>query len=228
MAVAYRVFGYFGLFSIFGAMLYGFRYDPRAPWSNYLFDILLYLAWVTPHLVMTRGWFKQAVYGSPTGSPTDRRIYISITVVTWLALLWLHRPLPGGALAVAGPFRFAATVGFIFCVVAFFEGATFAVLDGLLAVPGAAMSFSHGGETPLLTEGQYARVRHPMYRAALLAALCSIVIHAHFAQVLWCAMIGATFIAFIPVEEAQLMVARGTAYQSYMERTPWRLVRGLW
>lgn len=228
MADAYRVFGYFGLFSIFGSLLYGFRYDPAAPWSNYLFDILLYLAWATPHLIMTRGWFKQAVYGSVTGSPTERRAYISITVITWLAVLWLQRPLPGGALAVAGPIRFAATVGFIVCVLAFFEGTTFARLDGLLAVPGSAMSFSHGAETPLLTEGQYGNVRHPMYRAAVLAGLCSMVIHSNLAQVLWCGMIATTFIAFIPVEEAQLIAARGEAYPSYMQRTPWRLFRGVW
>ncbi len=228
MATAYRVFGYFGVFSIFGAVLYGFRYDPAASWGNYLSDIVLYAAWVTPHLIMTRGWFKRAVYGSPAGSPTERRIYISIAVTTWLALLWLHRPLPGPGVALASPVQFAATVGFVFCVVAFFEGMSFGMLDGMLAVPGSPMSFSHGSETPLMTEGQYAQVRHPMYRAVLAAGLCSILIHTNLAQALWCALIGSTFVAFIPVEEGQLIAARGAAYPSYMQQTPWRLMRGLW
>jgi protein-S-isoprenylcysteine O-methyltransferase Ste14 len=67
-----------------------------------------------------------------------------------------------------------------------------------------------------------------MYRAALLAGLCSIAIHPNIAQVLWSALIGATFVGFIPVEERQLIAARGEAYRAYMRATPWRLVRGIW
>ena len=55
----------------------------------------------------------------------------------------------------------------------------------------------------------------------LAAGLCSILIHTNLAQVLWCALIGSTFITFIPVEEAQLIPARGAAYPTYMQQTPW-------
>jgi protein-S-isoprenylcysteine O-methyltransferase Ste14 len=41
-------------------------------------------------------------------------------------------------------------------------------------------------------------------------------------------MIGASFIGFIPVEEAQLMAARGDDYRRYREQTPYRLFRGVW
>ncbi|HLK11974.1 MAG TPA: hypothetical protein VKW76_11380 [Candidatus Binatia bacterium] len=228
MRTIYRIFAYFGLGSIFAALLHGFRFAHGAPAGNYVFDVALYGAFVIPHLVMTRGWFKQAVYGSPAGSAFERQVFIAVSVVTWLAVLWFHRPVPGGAMGMPGPLRFAATVGFVLCILAFFEGLTFAMLDGLLGVPGSAMTHSHGGETPLLTEGNYAKVRHPMYRAALLAGLCSIAMHPHAAQVLWCLMIGGTFVAFIPVEERQLIAARGDAYRSYMQATPWRLVRGVW
>jgi protein-S-isoprenylcysteine O-methyltransferase Ste14 len=228
MRTIYRSFAYFGLGSIFAALLYGFRFAPGAPRGNILFDVVLYGIFVAPHLVMTRGWFKQAVYGSPAGSTVERQIFITVSVVTWLAVLWFHRPVPGSALAVPGPLRFAAVVGFVLSVFAFFEGKTFEMLDGLLGVPGTAMTHSHGGETPLLTDGSYARVRHPMYRAALLAGLCSIVMHPHAGQVLWCLLIGGTFIAFIPVEERQLIAARGDTYRLYMQATPWRLLRGVW
>jgi len=224
----YRVFAYFGLASIFGALLHGFRYDPGAPALNYLHDIALYGLWAGVHLVMTRAWFKQTVFGSPLSSAFERRIFIGVTVSTWLALLWFHRPVPGFALALPGWVRFAGNVGLVFAVITFFEGVTFAMLDGLLGVPGAAMTHSHGTETPLFTEGQYARVRHPMYRAALLGGVFSFLVHPTAAQLLWALMIGATFIAFIPVEEAQLLAARGDAYRTYMERTPWRLFRGVW
>jgi len=228
MATVYRVVGYFGLLSIFGALLYGFRHDPAAPWSNYLFDVGLYGAWVTVHLLMTTSAFKRAVYGRRIGAPIERQVYILVTVVTWLAMLWWHRPVPGFAWTFAEPLRFAATVGFVFCVFAFFEGVTFGMLNGILGVPGHQMALSHGGETPLFTEGQYARVRHPMYRAAILAATCALVLHPNTGQVLWSAMIGATFIGFIPVEEGRLLAARGDAYSAYMQHTPWRLFRGVW
>jgi hypothetical protein len=228
MRSAYRVFSYFGLISIFGALLYGFRYDPAAPWANYLFNIALYGVWAAVHLTMTRPWFKHAAYGARAGAPIERQVYITVTVVTWLTLLWYHRPMPGGSMLLAGPLRFAAHIGFLCAVFAFFEGATFGALDGLLGVPGAAMSHSHGGETPLMTAGRYAGVRHPQYQAAILAGLCSLLIHPNFAQLLWCLLIAGTFIVFIPVEERQLIAARGEAYIAYMQKTPWRLVPGVW
>jgi protein-S-isoprenylcysteine O-methyltransferase Ste14 len=228
MRFAYRIFGYFGLFSIFGALLYGFRYDPGAPWANYVFDLMLFAIWAGVHLVMTSGSFKRTVYGQRIGSPIERQVYIIVTVVTWLALLWYHRPVPGGSILVSGPLRFAGTVGFLAAMIAFFEGATFGMLDGLLGVPGAVMSHSHGSETPLFTEGRYAKVRHPQYQAVILSGLCSLLIHANVAQLFWCLMIGGTFIAFIPVEEGRLIAARGDAYPAYKQRTPWRLIPGVW
>lgn len=226
--VLYRVFTYFGLASVFGAMLYGFRYDAHAPAVNYFGNVAMFALWAALHLVMTRSWFKEAVYGSPAGSGLERQVFVSIAVITWLVLLWYHLPVPGGSPSLPGPVRFAGTVGFLLCVMAFFEGVTFPMLDGLLGVPGSSVTHSHGAETPLLTGGQYARVRHPMYRAALLGALCSIVIHTNAAQVLWCVLIGATFVGFIPIEERQLIEARGDAYRAYMQATPWRLFRGVW
>lgn len=228
MRSAYRVFSYFGLMSVMAAFLYGFRYDPNASWGGYFFNVVLYGAWAAVHLLMTRPWFKQALYGSPAGTPMERRVFISASVITWLVVLWYHRPLPGGSIPVAGPIRFAAMVGFLWSVFAFYEGVSFAAIDGLLGAPGAAMSHSHGAETPLLTEGRYASIRHPQYQAVILVGLCSLLIHANVAQLLWCLMIGGTFILFIPIEEAQLMAARGDAYTAYIRKTQWRLVPGVW
>ncbi len=84
------------------------------------------------------------------------------------------------------------------------------------------------GQTPLLTEGQYAQVRHPMYRAATGAAVCTLFLHCNLGQLLWSLMIGATFIFFIPIEEGRLITARGDAYRAYMQAVPWRLLRGVW
>ena len=41
-------------------------------------------------------------------------------------------------------------------------------------------------------------------------------------------LVGGTFVLFIPIEEQQLVAARGTAYLEYRERTPYRLLRGIW
>jgi len=47
-------------------------------------------------------------------------------------------------------------------------------------------------------------------------------------QLLWTLLIGVTFVAFIPLEEAQMMAARGDDYRRYMKATPYRIFRGLW
>jgi protein-S-isoprenylcysteine O-methyltransferase Ste14 len=224
----YRVFSYFGLGSLAGSLLCGFRYDEAAPGSAYFFNVVLYAAWAAVHLLMTRRWFKEWVYGSPQGSVTERQVYIVTTVVTWLAVLWMHRPVPGFGFTSPEAVRFVGSVGFVLTVFAFFEGVTFAGLDGLLGVPGSQMTHSHGTETPLLREGQYARVRHPMYRAALLMGTSAFLLHPNAAQLLWSIMIGGTFVAFIPIEERQLIEARGDEYVSYMRDTPWRVFRGIW
>ena len=224
----YRVFACFGLASVFGALLFGFRFDPGAPRSNLLYNFGLYLVFAVPHLIMTRSWFKSAIWGHPAGSPTERRVFVTVGIALWLTVLALHRPIPGPSLAVPEWLRFIGVLGFILSVVAFFEGSTFAALDGLLGVPGGRMSHSHGDETPLLTEGAYARVRHPMYRAVLFAGLCSVLIHGNVAALFWAVLVGATFVLFIPIEEQQLIKARGTAYLEYRERTPYRLLHGIW
>jgi protein-S-isoprenylcysteine O-methyltransferase Ste14 len=224
----YRFFAYFGLFSIFGSVLYGFQYDPAAPAGNFGYNLLLYGVFIAPHLIMTRSWFKQALWGNPAGSPAERRIYITITVVMWLAIFILHEPVPGAALEPAGWIRFAGVILFLWTFFKFFEGATTEILDGLLGVPGAVGAYSHGPETPLFTEGGYAQVRHPQYRAFISAAAASLLIHPNMGQFFWALLLSATFVAFIPVEEKQLLRARGDDYRKYAERTPWRLFRGIW
>lgn len=224
----YWVFAFVGVMTPFAAFLYGFRYDPAASPENYAFNIALFAGFIFVHLVMTRPWFKRSLYGKPAGSPGERRVYIAIAIVSWVALILLQRPLPGPALVAPEWVRFLGICLMLLCHLAFFEGSTFAMLNGFLGVPGAAMSHSHGAETPLLTEGSYASVRHPMYRAAFLSGLFSLLIHPNAAQLLWAALFGGTFAAFIPFEESQLIAARGEAYRAYMQRTRFRLFPGVW
>jgi len=227
-ARCYRLFGYFGLMTVLAALLYGFSYDQADPWWHYPFNIGLYLVFVVPHLVMTRSWLKQRAWGNPAGSLRERQVYIFVSVIMWGGLLWLHRGVPGPALSVVLPIRFAGYVGFLWSLLLFFEGATRASLDGLIGVPGTEMQYSHGHETPLYTEGPYAEVRHPMYRAIMLMGICALAVHPNAAQLFWTAMVGATFLAFIPIEEAQLLAARGDDYRRYRQQTPYRLFRGIW
>ncbi len=228
MWLVYRSLGYLGLVSVFGVLLYGFRYDPRAPGVNLEIDLALYGGFVAIHLVMTGGWFKSRVWGVRAGSPVERQVYILTSVATWFALVAFHRPLAGPHLLLPEWVRFVGLLFFLLSFQAFFEGVTFSMLDGLLAVPGAGISHSHGSETPLLTTGSYARVRHPMYRAALLAGLSSLIVHPNAAQLFWAVLIGITFVGFIPVEEKRLVAARGEAYLAYRRQTPYRLLAGLW
>lgn len=226
--IAYRVFAYFGLFSIFGSLLYGFRHDEAAMTANLGYNLVLYGIFVIPHLVMTRSWFKRALWGNPAGTPSERRVYIAVTVILWLVVLIWHRPTPGVAFDPPEWMRFAGIVFFLFAALMFFQGITFEMIDGLLGMPGSVTAYSHGPETPLFTEGAYARVRHPQYRAFILASAASLFIHPNMGQLFWAIILAGTFVAFIPVEEAQLIRARGDDYRQYMARTPWRLFRGIW
>lgn len=113
---------------------------------------------------MSRSWFKQALWGNSAGTPAERRVYITVTIVLWLAVLVLHEPVPGLAFDPAGWIRFSGGVLFLWAFFSFFEGVTMDVVDGLLGVPGSVGAYSHGPETTLFTEGAYARVRHPQYR----------------------------------------------------------------
>lgn len=228
MTGCYRAVAYFGLMTISASLIWGFRYDADAPWQNFLFNFALYLAFVAPHLVMTRSVWKQTIWGAPSGSVRERQIYILVTIVTWLAVLAIHWPLPGPVITMPAAVRFAGLVGALWSVLLFFQGATRESLDGLLGMPGTEIQYSHGGETPLFTDGPYADVRHPMYRAAVLLGVFALLMHPNLGQLFWTALVGGTLIGFIPIEEAQLRAARGDDYRRYCENTPYRLLRGVW
>ncbi|MHC4208764.1 MAG: methyltransferase family protein [Planctomycetota bacterium] len=225
---AYRLFAYFGLLSVSGAILFGFQFGAAAPAGNYAFNVLLYGLFIVPHLILTRSWVKRWLWGNPAGHPRERRFYISLTIVTWLGIFVLHRPVPGIALELPPWTFFVGIVLFLIFFRMLFEGVTTPMIDGLLGVPGSVKAYAHGPEAPLFTEGPYAQVRHPMYRAFLLIGLASLLIHPHTGQLLWVALIGTTFILFIPVEEAQMIRARGEDYLEYRKQTPWRIMRGIW
>jgi hypothetical protein len=228
LAAGYRVVGYFGLMSVIASLAWGFRYSPAASYLNYVVDILLYGAFIAPHLMLTQDEVKQSVWGRLAGTLKERQLYILFTTITWLAVLWLHRPLPGGELPLPEAVRFAGLVGYLWAVLLFFEGTTRAQLDGTLGIPGSTLQYSHGAEAPLRTDGQYAQVRHPMYRAVILMGLAALVYRPNAAQLLWTLMLGASFVAFIPYEEAQLLAARGEEYRRYCQQTRYRLFRGIW
>jgi len=111
-------------------------------------------------------------------------------------------------------------------VIPFFEFATIEGLGSLLGVPGRELS--HATEAPLMTESPYASVRHPMYRDATLYMLASLLIHPNAGQLLFVIFGALGFLAFVPIEERQLMHARGEEYRSYMQVTRYRVFRGIW
>ncbi len=224
----YRLFAYFGLFSLTGSVVFGFRFGAEAPALNYGFNVVLYGLFIVPQLILTRSRIKWWLWGNPAGHPRERRFYISLTIVTWMGVFILHRPVPGIALDLPAWTFFIGIVLFLIFFRMLFEGVTTPMIDGLLGVPGSVKAYSHGAETPLFTEGSYAQVRHPMYRAFFLIGLASLLIHPHTGQLLFVAMIGTTLIAFIPAEEAQIIQARGDDYREYRQQTPWRIIRGIW
>jgi protein-S-isoprenylcysteine O-methyltransferase Ste14 len=228
MRIIYWWLAHLGLMTVSAAVVLGFRRAAGAPAIHYLYDLLLYGAFIAVHLVMTRPAWKRLFTGNAEGTPAERRAYIAVAVMTWLAVYAFHWPVPGPAFAPAPWVQYLGLCGVFLGFFAFLEGATFQTTSGLLGVPGATMGYSHGAETPLMTGGSYASVRHPMYRGFLLMLVASLLVHPNAAQLFWGVMIGLTFVVFVPVEEAQLIAKRGEQYRLYMEQTRYRLIRGVW
>jgi methanethiol S-methyltransferase len=225
---AYWAFSYLGLMTVWASFIMGFRHEHDAPIGNLGFNILIYAAFIAVHIVMTMPSFKAAMFGARAGTAFERRIYIAITVVTWVAVYWLHRPIPGFAWPPPAWLRYAGVCAVLVSIAGFFEFATFEGLDQLLGISSARLSHSVGSETPLMTEGPYASVRHPMYRAAFFVTFSSLLIHPNAAQLLFAILTSVSFLGFIPFEEHQLLKARGDDYRAYMARTPYRVFRGIW
>ncbi|HVR75226.1 MAG TPA: hypothetical protein VMT52_12880 [Planctomycetota bacterium] len=226
--MAYKVVAYAGLMAILGALLHGFPHASGEPWSNFSYNLVLYAIFIAAHLVMTRPWFKSAFWGDPAGSSSERRVFVLVSAVTWFAVILLAKPLPGDDLFNSSFLGFAGCLGFLASFLLFFQGVTIAMLDGLLGVPGARGAFTHGERTPLFVDGPYKDVRHPQYRGIVLAGISSLLIHPNAAQFFWVLLIAGSFVAFIPVEEAQLIAARGESYRKYQEQTPHRIFKGIW
>ena len=90
------------------------------------------------------------------------------------------------------------------------------------------LSHSAGTETPLMTKGSYAKVRHPMYAGAMILGAGGLLIHPHMGQLVFTLLIGFTFILFIPIEERMLIKKRGDEYKEYKKQVPYRLFPGIW
>ena len=224
----YGLFGYLGLMTFAAAFLMGWRHDASAPLSNVVADVVLFAAFIAVHIAMTMPAFKRAVFGRPEGTPRERRTFVTISIVTWVALWALHRPIPGPAFESPTWLQYLGTCAVLLALVAFFEFATFEGLASLLGLPGRTLSHSVGSETPLLTEGPYAQVRHPMYRAATALCFSSLLVHPNVAQLLFAVVASLGFLGFVPFEERQLLRARGEEYRAYMAVTRYRVFRGVW
>ena len=224
----YWFFSYLGVMTFSAAFVMGFQHEADAPAGNLLADLLMYGVFIAVHIVMTTPAFKRAVFGRPAGTPSERRIFVAVSVLTWVGLYGLHLPIGGFGFSSPDWLRFVGLCAVLLSVVAFFEFATFESLGSLLGMPGSELSHSVGSETPIMREGPYASVRHPMYRAATFIALSSLLIHPNAAQALFAVLTTASFLGFIPFEERQLIGARGQEYRDYMRETPYRAFRGIW
>jgi protein-S-isoprenylcysteine O-methyltransferase Ste14 len=228
MTQLYVWFVILGFGSVAAALATGFRHDPGAPSLHYAYNAALFAAYMLVHTIMMMPWFKKLVSKDPAGSPSERRLYMIVAVVTWIGLYLAHWPVPGPTLVLPEWLAYLGACAFMMSFLAFVEGSTFESIKSFAGVPGYGQTHGAAAQTPLQTEGSYASVRHPMYRGAVLMGLTSLLIHPNAAQLAWAMVMGVSFIAFIPFEERQLIAGRGDEYREYMRRTPYRIARGIW
>jgi protein-S-isoprenylcysteine O-methyltransferase Ste14 len=228
MARIYVLLSVVGLMAIPASFVIGFRYDAAAPPINYLWNLALYVAFMAVHIIMLLPGFKKAVYGQPHSTSLERRIYVTVSIVTWILVYAYHFPVPGPAFVAPAWLQFIGVCAVFAGFLMFFEGATFGFLKAFMGTPGTTLSHSADGTTPLMTEGSYASVRHPMYRGAVTYSFASLLIHPHAAQLLFAAMFALSFILFVPFEEKALLRSRGDEYRTYMTVVRYRVFRGVW
>ena len=227
MTQIYVLFVILGFGVVSASLLMGFRHDPTAPAIHYAYNAGLYVAYMAVHyLVMTPG-FKKLVAKSPTGSPGERRLYMVVAITTWVLVYAFHFPLPGPAYVSPDWLVYFGLCAFLMSFLAFVEGSTFESLKAFAGTPGTEQT--HGAaDVPLQVKGSYAKVRHPMYRGAVLMGFSSLLLHPNGAQLAWVVVIGLTFISFIPIEERQLIRGRGEEYRAYMQEVRYRIFPGIW
>ncbi len=98
----YWLFLHLGLMTVTAAFIMGSRLDVLASSGNVKFNVILYVIFIMVHILMTMPFFKRVLFGSPQGRLFERQIYISTSIVTWLAVYVLHRPVPG--IGLTSPF----------------------------------------------------------------------------------------------------------------------------
>lgn len=228
MSQLYTIITILGLMAVPAAFVMGWRYDAGAPVGNYLFNLGAFIAWMAVHIIMLLPAFKKTVYGSSQSSSKERRIYVAVSIITWLVLYAIHKPVPGPALPEYFWIQFIGICGVFYGFLMFFEGVSFAFLHAFMGVPGTELSHSTDSATPLMVEGSYATVRHPMYRGAVTYTTASLLIHPHAGQLLFVVLVALGFILFVPFEEKALIRARGDEYLEYMKAVRYRIFPGIW
>ena len=101
MARLYSFITFVGLMAVPASFVMGWRYDATAPAMNYLFNVVAFLLFMGVHIIMLLPGFKKLVYGNPQSTSGERRIYVLVSVVTWILLYVVHKQVPG--LALPGP-----------------------------------------------------------------------------------------------------------------------------
>ena len=77
-----------------------------------------------------------------------------------------------------------------------------------------------GRGVPLLTEGMYAKVRHPRYLELMLSLLAWSLFTNYLANYVLCALTVVVLCVVIPLEEKELRERYGSAYDEYRARVP--------
>lgn len=228
MGRLYSLAAMLGVMAVPATFIMGWRFDPAAPAVNYLFNLLGFAGFMAVHIIMLLPGFKKAVYGIASSTSGERRIYVTVSIITWILLYVYHRPVPGPGYLAPAWLQFIGICGVFLGFLMFFEGATFAFLNQFMGAHGTELSHSADATTPLMTEGSYASVRHPMYRGAVTYTTFSLLIHPHMGQLMFVALVALGFILFIPFEEKGLIKSRGDEYVTYMKVVRYRVFRGIW
>lgn len=232
---AYAIFAYaIGMASIL--FLMGFLLDflvpksinagPSAPLpATMLVNIAILAAFLIPHSVMARPWFKS--WWTRTIPPMlERATYILVSGVSMLLMMWAWQPMPETLWQIEHPLLQTVIYGFYAAAVLMLVLATFNIdhfsFFGLRQVWDHVLGRT-ARQVPFSARFLYGVVRHPISLGWMILFWSTP--HMTVGHLLFAACMSIYIVIVTPIEEADLIAALGDDYRHYKMRVrgfiPW-------
>ncbi|MEO8678509.1 MAG: methyltransferase [Vicinamibacterales bacterium] len=187
-----------------------------------LYDIALFSVFALHHSAMARSGAKHWI-ARVVPAELERSVYVWISSLLFLAVLWMWEPMPGTAWEATGATMWGLRLGQLLGLWLTLRSA--AVLD-IMELNGVRQLNRKTRPVEFTVAGPFSLVRHPIYLGWILlvfgAPLMTVT------RLVFAAVSSAYLIIAIPWEERSLVESFGERYRTYQKQVKWRLLPWVW